>query len=441
MTHDFVSLAIIALVAALAPVVANLIPRKPIPETVLLLIAGALLGPSLANFIWLDESVKLISDLGCAMLFLLAGYEIDPKVITGREGKRALKTWFVTMALALAVVHLSIGSEGGMGGLAVSIALTTTAIGALMPILKERGLLGNRTGESVLAYGTWGELGPVIAMALLLSARATWMTLLILGLFLAIAVATAVFGQQGASKTGNRVYGILTKGSETTSQTVVRVTMLLLIALVAISSIFHLDIVLGAFAAGFILHYVIPEGNHVLESKLDAIGYGFLIPVFFVVSGAKIDLTAVAGQPGMLVGFIGMLLLVRAVPIVVSMALDKNPEVRALGRRNHLTVALYCTTALPLIVAVTSLAVEAGAMEDSLASVFVSAGALTVLVMPLLASVTYHVHDAHPIEAVKEMRANPKEAGDIIKAHVRAACGDCPDDPCACEEACSDDGR
>lgn len=445
MTHDFVSLAIIAMVAALAPIIANLIPRKPIPETVLLLIAGALLGPSLANAIWLDESVLLISDLGCAMLFLLAGYEIDPKVITGREGKRALKTWFVTMALALAVVHLTIGSDGGMGGLAVSIALTTTAIGALMPILKERNLLGNRTGESVLAYGTWGELGPVLAMALLLSARATWMTLLILGAFLAIAVATAVFGQQSAAKTGNRIYEILSKGSETTSQTVVRVTMFLLIALVALSSIFHLDIVLGAFAAGFILRFVIPEGNHSLESKLDAIGYGFLIPVFFVISGAKIDLTAVVEQPGMLFGFIGMLLLVRAVPIVVSMATDANPEVKELGRRNHLTVALYCTTALPLIVAVTSLAVDAGAMEESLASVFVSAGALTVLLMPLLASATYRVHDAHPIEAVRELRAHPKDAGDIIKAHVRAACSDPQDDPCACECACeearSDDGR
>lgn len=418
MTHDFISLAIIALVAASTPIVANLIPRKPVPETVLLIIAGALLGPSLANVIWLDESVLLLSDLGCAMLFLLAGYEINPKVITGREGKRALATWFVTMALAFVVVTASVGAQSGLGGLAVAIALTTTAIGALMPILKDRELLGTRIGDSVLAYGTWGELGPIVAMALLLSARTTWLTVLILGAFLAIAVATAVFGQRSASRPGNRVYEILAKNSETTSQTVVRVTMVLLIALVAISSLFDLDIVLGAFAAGFILRYVIPEGNHSLESKLDAIGYGFLIPLFFVISGAKIDLTAVAEQPGMLLGFIGMLLLVRAVPIVVSMATDRSPDVRALGRRNHLTVALYCTTALPLIVAVTSLAVGVGAMDDSLASIFVSAGALTVLVMPLLASVTYRVHDAHPIRAVREMREHPEDVGAIIRSHV-----------------------
>ena len=100
MTHDFISLAIIALVAALAPIVANLIPRKPVPETVLLLVGGAVLGPSMVNVIWLDESVQLLSELGCAMLFLLAGYEINPKTITGREGKRGLVTWAVTLGLA-----------------------------------------------------------------------------------------------------------------------------------------------------------------------------------------------------------------------------------------------------------------------------------------------------------------------------------------------------
>ena len=109
MTHDFISLAIIALVAAAAPVIARLIPRRPVPETVLLLIGGAVLGPSLLNVIWLDESALLLSDLGCAMLFLLAGYEINPKTITGREGKRGLATWAVTLALAIRAVHVFTG--------------------------------------------------------------------------------------------------------------------------------------------------------------------------------------------------------------------------------------------------------------------------------------------------------------------------------------------
>lgn len=239
MTHDFISLALIALIAALAPLIANLIPKKPIPETVLLLIGGALLGPSVLNHIWLDESVLFLSDLGCAMLFLLAGFEINPQTITGREGKRGLKTWLATLALAFALVmsiyHASFG-ELSIDALALAIALTTTAIGALMPILKERGIFTRKTGESVLAYGMWGELGPVIAMALLLSTRAPWITVIILFTFITLAVLVAVLGQR-AAKAEHQIFLVLSRGRNTTSQTFVRVTMFLLIGLVAISAI------------------------------------------------------------------------------------------------------------------------------------------------------------------------------------------------------------
>lgn len=398
MTHDFISLAIIAIVAALAPLIANLIPRKPVPETVLLLLGGALFGPHMADIVWIDESVSLLSDLGCAMLFLLAGYEIDPKTITGREGKRGLMTWIISLALAFVAVYAFTGvSARGLDGLAVTIALTTTAIGALMPILKERGLLETRVGDSILSYGTWGELGPIVAIAMLLSSRATWVTAIILFAFVAIAVLVAHFGHRTANSEG-RVRDILFAGRDTTAQTFVRLTMALLILLVAISALFNLDIVLGAFAAGFILRYVIPRNNTVLEKKLDGIGYGFFIPLFFVVSGAKIDLFAVAAQPALLVGFIAMLVIVRAIPIFISMARDKDPEINAMGARNHITVAVYCTTALPLIVAVTSLAVDGGAMSESTASVFVSAGAVTVLIMPLIASITHRATNTRAIK-------------------------------------------
>lgn len=123
-----------------------------------------------------------------------------------------------------------------------------------------------------------------------------------------------------------------------------RVTVLLLVGLVTLSAVFDLDIVLGAFAAGFVLRYVIPEGNDSLEKKLDGLAYGFLIPVFFVVSGAKINLMAVFAQPLLLVGFIVMLLLIRAVPVFVALSTGKDTH--DLSSHNRLTVALYCTTAL-----------------------------------------------------------------------------------------------
>lgn len=415
MTVDLISLAVIALVAVACPIVAKLIPNKLIPETVFLLIAGALLGPNMANVIVLTDSVGLLSDLGLAFLFLLAGYEINPKSLTGSQGKRGLATWCVSIVLAFLVVRFTpFFSVSQIDGIALVIALTTTALGTLMPILKERGLTGTRVGESILAYGTWGELCPVLAMALLLSTRAEWKTVLILLAFVAISVIAAVVPAK-AKKAGHGLFRFLTENAEGTSQTMMRTVVLLLVGLVAVSAVFDLDIVLGAFAAGFVLRYIIPEGDHGLEKKLDGVAYGFLIPIFFVVSGAKIDLMAVFAQPGLLVGFILMLLLIRAVPIFVALTTGK--DTRDISTHNRLTIALYCTTALPIIVAVTSVAVSAGAMSQDVASVLVAAGAVTVFLMPLLGTLTYRVADAKPVEAVREIARNPRDIGDILREH------------------------
>ena len=415
MTVDLISLAIIALVAAACPIVAKLIPNKLVPETVFLLIAGALLGPNMAGAVVLTDSVGLLSDLGLAFLFLLAGYEINPKSLTGGQGKRGLLTWGVSIVLAFLVVRATpFFSVSHIDGIAVAIALTTTALGTLMPILKERELNGTRVGESILAYGTWGELCPVLAMAVLLSSRAEWKTVLILLAFVAISVVVAVVPAK-AKKAGHKLFHFLTANAEGTSQTMMRMVVLLLVGLVALSAAFDLDIVLGAFAAGFVLRYIIPEGDHGLEKKLDGVAYGFLIPIFFVVSGAKIDLMAVFQQPALLIGFILMLLLIRAVPIFVALSTGK--DTRDISTHNRLTIALYCTTALPIIVAVTSVAVSANAMSQETASVLVAAGAITVFLMPLLGMLTYRVADAKPIEAVREISRNPRDIGDILREH------------------------
>ena len=172
MTQELVSLTIIMAVAAVSPIVAQLIPGKFIPQTVLLLAAGAALGPYGFGLIQVNDAVKLLSELGMAFLFLLAGYEIDPKRLAGHQGKVGLATWVVTFGLAWLVVTLiPFFSKQGINGIATVIALTTTALGTLMPILKERSLEGTPIGDAIISYGTWGELGPIIAMAILLSTR------------------------------------------------------------------------------------------------------------------------------------------------------------------------------------------------------------------------------------------------------------------------------
>lgn len=386
MAQDFISLFVIALVALACPVAARLVPGKLVPETVFLLIGGMVLGPHLVGVIHLTEPVQLISELGLAFLFLLAGYEINPSNLTGSQGKRGILTWIVSIILAFIAVRLSPDfSISHIDGIAVAIALTTTALGTLLPILDERGLSGTRVGNAILAYGTWGELCPVLAMAILLSTRSTWQTFAILAVFIAVAVLAAIIPAK-MHRAGSRLFEFASKTRHTNSQTLVRAVVVLLVGLVALSAVFQLDIVLGAFAAGFVLRYIVPEGDHELERKLEGMAYGFFIPLFFIVSGAKIDVMAVFEQPALLVAFIVLLLIVRALPIFVSLSAGEKAR-SELCVHERLTVSLYCTTALPIIVAVTTVAVNAGAMTSGTAGTLVAAGAVTVFLMPLLASV------------------------------------------------------
>ncbi len=415
MTVDFISLAVITLAAFLCPLFAAAIPGKPISETVFLLIVGMVCGPHVLGLVSLSDAVDLLSELGLAFLFLLAGYEIDPKSVIGPDGKRGLATWCVSIVAAFGAVSLwPAFSVNSIDGIAVAIALTTTAIGTLLPILEEREILPTRIGQEVVSYGTWGELAPVLAMTLLLSTRAEWRTILVLVVFLALAVLVAVVPKR-ARDAGGRVFRFVQNNAETNSQMLVRTVTMLLVGLTALAEIFDLDIVLGAFAAGFILRYVIPEGSEAMEGKLRAIGYGFFIPLFFIVSGAKIDVTAIAANPVLLVVFIALLLVVRALPIYLS--LTTSAATRDLGFNEKLTIALYCTTALPLIVAVTTVAVNAGAMTQATSSVLVAAGGITVLLMPLLASLTVRAANADLTGAAREIKEDPHRTAQILRQH------------------------
>ena len=364
----------IAVIAVLAPLLAGFVPRRLVPEVVLLLVLGMVVGPNVLNWAADGSEVDLLRELGLGMLFLLAGFEIDVEEITGRGGRRALVTWLFSLGAAFAAVLL-LGHTGAITAeIAVAIALTSTALGTLLPILKDSGLQNTALGRTVMNHGAIGELGPVVAMAVLLGSRGDIESVVVLALFVVVAVAVGML-PLWVFREGSRVLAVVQRGSDTTAQTTVRLTMLLLITLTAVATAFGLDIILGAFAAGFILRRVMPEGDEQLETKLGGLAFGFLIPIFFVTSGMSIDIAAVLSAPGALVAFLVLLLLVRGVPVFVATKLDR---VDNFSPREQMRVALYATTGLPLIVAVTGVAVDAGEMSSANASILVAAGAITV---------------------------------------------------------------
>jgi len=377
----------IVLCSVLAPLMAGLVPRKLVPEVVLLLVLGVLVGPNVLGWAVTTAPIDLLRELGLGMLFLLAGYEIELDELAGAGGRRAWWTWFACLLTALVVVWL-LGLSGAIHAeVAVAIAATSTALGTLLPILKDSGMLGTAVGGTVMHHGAFGELGPIVAMAILLGASGPGRSLIVLLLFGLAAVAVSVFAVQ-LRREGSKLLAVIRAGAETTGQTVVRLTMLLLVTLGVLAVIVHLDVVLGAFAAGMVLRQLLPAGHETLELRLNGLAFGFLIPVFFVTSGMAIDPAAVVGEPGTLVAFLALIVLIRGGLVFLSERISarRDTAARPSPLRESVAVATYAATGLPIIVAVTSSAVSAGQMTITNASVLVAGGAITVLVCPLTAT-------------------------------------------------------
>ena len=398
---ELLSLFWIMLVICLAPVL-SLMTRSFIPAVVLLLAGGMLIGPDGLGLAVESGGVAMLSEIGLGMLFLLAGLELKPDTLSGRRGVGATVTWVVSLVLATGVGYLL--TDRWETAVAVGLLLTSTAIGTLLPILKGGGHDTTPVGGAVLTHGAVGELGPVLAMALLLGTRDISSSAVAVALFLIAAL--LLFAVPRRLLYIPAMGRALARSNTSTGQIVVRMVFLLLAAMMAVASVFGLDVVLGAFAAGMILrslvetygkqHMLAPDGSegpprdllHELLGRLDIIGYSLFIPVFFVVSGMGISVHAVAAAPWLLVAGVASMLILRGGGVWLSETwLRLSPGLTT--TRDRARVGLYAATGLPIIVAVTDVAVKSDLMRSGEAAVLVAAGAVTVLLFPLLAEVIH----------------------------------------------------
>lgn len=370
------SLVVMMAIAVAAPIAIRYL-RLRVAEVVLLIVAGVIVGPEVLNLITVDPAINLVGQLGLGFLFFLAGFELEPAALRGRTGRLAALAWGVSITTALVVsyVLLTFGLIDAAVGFA--IVLTSTALGTLLPVVRDNGELSTPFGRMFMGAGAWGEFGPIIAISIFLGTQSALAALLSLALFSVVAVLIAFVPGQIRSQGFHRY---LVESHRTSSQTAVRITMLLLIGLLAVAAGFSLDIVMGAFVGGVILRRFLSSAQETsLQEKIEAIGFGFFIPAFFILSGANLDITSILSNPWpMLIVFV-LLIVVRGLPTFLLYR-GVLPDLRDRTR-----LSLYTATGLPIIVAVTAVQVEAGLMSTNDAAELVAAGALSVMVFPLIA--------------------------------------------------------
>jgi Kef-type K+ transport system membrane component KefB len=371
----------VAAVAFLAPLLLGLAPRLRVPSVVLEIIAGIVLGP-LLGWVHVDQAVQVLSMLGLAFLLFLAGLEIDFDQLRGP----ALRT----AGLGL-LVSLGIGGAVGFGAYAaglvtaplfLAITLLATSLGLVVAVLKDAGRTETRFGQQVIVGASLAEFCAVILLSLFFSREAGSpgvkvalltgfvVSVVMLGVTLARAERLAWLSQA------------LVRLQDTTAQIRVRGSVLLLVGLVALASRFGVELLLASFMAGVVLSLVDRDqmATHPqFQTKLQALGYGFLIPVFFVSSGLQFDLAALT-SPASLVKvplFLAALLAVRGLPAILY--------VSAVGRRRALASGLLLATSLPFIVAATQIGLALKVIQPSTGAALVAAGLVSVVAFPVLA--------------------------------------------------------
>ena len=372
------SLTLISLVAVFAPLLSELTKTK-VPGVVIEIVLGGVLGEQVLGWAHLTPGVLTLGTMGLSFLFFMAGYELDIAAIRGRPVRLAAIGWVWSLAVALAVAGVLYLTGFVLSTLMIGLALTTTALGTLLPMMSDRDEVHTRFGGFVLAIGAAGEFLPVCAIALLLTASNPFAEGLLLVVFVVLAAASIAVALR---PTPPRIALLLRRHVESSAQLPVRIAVLLISLLVLVASHLGLDVLLGAFVAGLVVRVANRgEDSVVISGKLTGIAFGFFVPLFFVVSGMQFDLDALTSKPSTVLRiplFLALFFVARGLPVLVLYRKDVE-------RRALLPMALLASTALPLVVAITEIGVQTGRMRTENAAALVGAAMVSALLFPTAA--------------------------------------------------------
>jgi Kef-type K+ transport system membrane component KefB len=370
-------------VALAAPLALGLVPRVRLPAMVLEIMLGIAIGPEVLGWVSIDKPIQVMSLLGLAFLLLLAGLEVEYERFRGARLRFTTIGYAISFGLAL-LIGLGLHAGGLVKSpLLIGIALSATSLGIVIPVLKDAGQVDTAFGQLVVAGASIAEIATIVLLSLFFSDEAGGLgvKLVLLGLFalFVVAVVAAVLGAERSV----RISAALLRLQDTTAEIRIRGAFLLLTVFVVLADRLGLEAILGAFLAGAILKLV--DRDQMLthpqfRQKLEAVGYGVFVPVFFVATGVRFELDALFANATNLARvpiFLAALLVARGLPALVYRSLITRTKTIAAG--------LLQATSLSFLVVAGQIGVQLGLIRPATSAALIAAGLLSVLLFPLAA--------------------------------------------------------
>jgi Kef-type K+ transport system membrane component KefB len=380
---SFNSLLIIAGIAVLVPVVLGLLPRLPVPGAVLMVVAGIVVGPSVLGWVRIDAPVQVLSILGLGMLLFLAGLEIDVERLRTPLTRLAGLAFGLSAGLGLLGGFLFWLAGAGARPILLAIILMSTSAGLLLPLLKDAGEAGTEFGQLIMTAAALAELVPILLLSLLFSAAATTPADKLVSLAIFVALLVLIGLAVSRVRRLHRLDRMLDRLEQRSGQLRVRAALTLALACGVLAYRFGFEAILGAFAAGLLVRIIEISGrepNKEFLAKLEGIGFGFLVPIFFVSTGVAFQLKGLEAHPAALAQvplFLLALLVVRGVPALLY--------VRAVGRRRAAAGGLRPATTLQFVIVATVIGQQTGKLTSATSAALVAAGLLSAALFPAAA--------------------------------------------------------
>ena len=380
---SFSAMLIIALVAVAVPVALALVPRLPVPGAVLEVLAGILIGPALLGWVHVNAPIQVLSDLGLGMLLFLAGLEIDIESLRGPLGRLAGRAFGASVLLGLACgLALSLAGTGGRP-VFLAVVLTSTSAGLLLPLLKDAGQERTPFGQLVMTAAALAEVATIMMLSLLFSATSKTSAdrLASLAMFLALLAAIAL--ALGRVRNLTFLDRMLDRLEDRSAQLRVRAALTLALAFAVLASRFGFASILGAFAAGLLVRTIDLTGrapHPQFQIKLEGIGFGFLVPVFFITTGVQFDARALVSSPTAIAQiplFLAALLVVRGVPALLY--------ARRFGKRHAGVAGLMQATSLTFVIVAAQIGTASGQITQTTSAALLAAGLLSAAIFPATA--------------------------------------------------------